>query len=43
MPGEWSKMGSSKQLLIIRALRPDRITNALNRFCEEVGAGRGLD
>ena len=36
MPGEWCKLSTSKQLLIIRALRPDRITNALQRFCEEV-------
>lgn len=36
MPGEWSKLSEFKQLLIIRALRPDRITNALQNFCEKV-------
>lgn len=36
MPGEWGKMSEVKQLLIIRALRPDRITNALQNFCERV-------
>ena len=34
MPGEWSKLSDFKQLLIIRALRPDRITSALLKFCE---------
>lgn len=29
MPGEWGKVSEFKQLLIVRALRPDRITNAL--------------
>lgn len=42
MPGEWGKPGTARdaevkrrfrELLIIRALRPDRITNALNKFC----------
>ncbi len=36
MPGEWGKMSEFKQLLIIRAMRPDRITNALQNFCEKV-------
>ncbi|KAJ9515913.1 hypothetical protein QJQ45_016901, partial [Haematococcus lacustris] len=36
MPGEWAKLTDFKQLLIIRALRPDRITNALQNFCEKV-------
>ncbi len=35
-PGDWSKLSEFKQLLIIRALRPDRITNALQNFCERV-------
>jgi hypothetical protein len=34
MPGEWAKLSEFRQLLAIRALRPDRITNALQRFCE---------
>lgn len=29
MPGEWSKISDFRQLLIIRALKPGRITNAL--------------
>jgi dynein heavy chain len=36
MPGEWGKMSEFKQLLIVRVLRPDRITNALQNFCEKV-------
>jgi hypothetical protein len=36
MPGEWSKLSEFRQLLIIRALRPDRITNALQNFCEHM-------
>ncbi len=37
MPGEWGKsLSEFKQLLIIRALRPDRITNALQNFCEKI-------
>lgn len=36
MPGEWGKINEFKQLLIVRALRPDRITNALQNFCEKV-------
>ena len=36
MPGEWSKMSDFKQLLLLRALRPDRITNALQRYCEGI-------
>eukprot|EP00879_Flechtneria_rotunda_P021343 GHRR01022494.1.p1 GENE.GHRR01022494.1~~GHRR01022494.1.p1 ORF type:complete len:925 (+),score=321.59 GHRR01022494.1:1101-3875(+) len=34
MPGEWSRMTEFKQLLLLRALRPDRVTNALQRFCD---------
>lgn len=42
MPGEWGKPTPARdgevkrrfrELLIIRALRPDRITNALSKFC----------
>ena len=29
MPGEWSKISDFRQLLIVRALKPGRITNAL--------------
>lgn len=29
MPGEWGKINDFRQLLIIRALKPGRITNAL--------------
>lgn len=36
MPGEWGKMTDFRQLLLLRALRPDRVTNALSRFCERV-------
>ena len=36
MPGEWGKMSECRQLLIMRALRPDRITNALQNFCEHM-------
>ena len=34
LPGEWGKMTDFQQLLIIRALRPDRLTNALSIFVE---------
>lgn len=36
MPGEWGRMSDFRQLLLLRALRPDRITNALQRYCETV-------
>ncbi|MEW5298846.1 MAG: hypothetical protein WDW36_001923 [Sanguina aurantia] len=36
LPGEWGKMSEFRQLLIVRALRPDRITNALQNFCERI-------
>lgn len=29
MPGDWGKINDFRQLLIIRALKPGRITNAL--------------
>jgi len=38
MPNEWSKISEFKQLLIVRALRADRITNALQNFCSKVCA-----
>jgi dynein heavy chain, axonemal len=45
MPGEWGKPQAGREqevkrkfreLLIMRVLRPDRITNALSKFCEIV-------
>ena len=36
MPGDWARLTEFRQLLIIRALRPDRITNALQNFCEHM-------
>jgi hypothetical protein len=29
MPGDWGRVGEFRKLLLLRALRPDRITNAL--------------
>jgi hypothetical protein len=29
MPGDWGRVGEIRKLLLLRALRPDRITNAL--------------
>lgn len=29
LPGDWARLSEFKQLLLLRALRPDRITNAL--------------
>ncbi len=40
MPGEWGRLPDIKQLLLIRALRPDRITNALQAFCEKAMGAR---
>ena len=35
LPGEWGKtITDFKKLLLIRSLRPDRITNALQMYCE---------
>ena len=36
MPGDWGRAGEFRRLLLLRALRPDRITNAL-----QVGAPGG--
>ena len=33
MPGDWGKISDFRQLLIIRALKPGRITNALQVRC----------
>lgn len=35
MPGEWGKVSLFRQLLIIRAMRPDRISNALEIYVEK--------
>lgn len=40
MPGEWGKQAPFRQLLIIRALKPGRITNALQNFCESIMGSR---
>lgn len=40
MPGDWGRMSDFKQLLLLRALRPDRVTNAVQRFCEAVMGAR---
>lgn len=40
MPGEWGKQAPFRHLLIIRALKPDRITNALQNFCESIMGSR---
>ena len=34
MPGEWAKATEFRRLLILRVLRPDRVTNAMQRFVE---------
>lgn len=34
MPSEWGKLSDFRRLLVIRALRPDRISCALLEFCE---------
>ncbi|KAI8464229.1 MAG: flagellar alpha dynein [Monoraphidium minutum] len=36
MPGDWGRVGEFRKLLLLRALRPDRITNALQAYCEGV-------
>uniref|UniRef100_A0A061RCW1 Flagellar alpha dynein n=1 Tax=Tetraselmis sp. GSL018 TaxID=582737 RepID=A0A061RCW1_9CHLO len=35
MPGEWGKMSLFRQLLIIRAMRPDRVSSALEIYVEK--------
>lgn len=40
MPGDWARMSEFKQLLILRALRPDRVATALQQFCESVMGSR---
>ena len=34
LPGDWAKLSKFQKLLVVRALRPDRITNALSDFVE---------
>ncbi|KAI3429649.1 hypothetical protein D9Q98_005734 [Chlorella vulgaris] len=36
MPGEWSKLSDFRRLLILRALKPDRMPAALSALCERV-------
>ncbi|DBA86689.1 TPA: Dynein alpha chain, flagellar outer arm [Trebouxia sp. C0004] len=40
MPGDWGKISDFRQLLIVRALKPGRITNALQNFCEKAMGSR---
>jgi dynein heavy chain len=40
MPGDWARMSEFKQLLLLRALRPDRVAAALQRFCESIMGAR---
>lgn len=35
MPGDWKKMTQFQQLLLFRAIRPDRMSNALSSFVKE--------
>lgn len=36
LPGDWDRLPEFKQLLLLRALRPDQVAIALQRFCERV-------
>lgn len=36
LPGDWKRMSDFDQLLLFRALRPDRLTSAMARFCATV-------
>jgi dynein heavy chain, axonemal len=36
LPGDWKRMSDFDQLLLFRALRPDRLTSAMSRFCATV-------
>jgi len=36
MPGDWKKLPLFQQLLLFRALRPDRLTNAVSEFVKQV-------
>lgn len=42
MPGEWARVGEFRKLLLLRALRPDRITNALQVSGGVAGAACGV-
>ena len=34
MPGDWGRAGEFRRLLLLRALRPDRVPSALQAYCE---------
>ena len=36
LPGDWKKLPDFEQLLIIRAIRPDRMTNAMIQFVSKI-------
>lgn len=36
MPGEWAGLPAFRRLLVLRALKPDRVPSALQLMCEEV-------
>ena len=40
MPGDWKKMEDFEKLLLFRALRPDRMSNALSTFVKSVIGAR---
>lgn len=40
LPGDWARLSEFKQLLLLRALRPDRVATALQQFCESVMGAR---
>lgn len=40
LPGDWARLSEFKQLLLLRALRRDRVAAALLRFCESVMGSR---
>lgn len=40
LPGDWARLSEFKQLLLLRALRPDRVATTLQQFCESVMGAR---
>jgi hypothetical protein len=40
LPGDWARLTEFKQLLLLRALRPDRVAASLQCFCEAVMGSR---
>jgi dynein heavy chain len=40
LPGDWGRMPAFKQLLLLRAMRPDRVAATLQHFCEAVMGAR---